>query len=399
MLDLIRRFISEPPEARTFRDDKPTLLVSWWCTAYAITIILVRVCGRYVRTEKLFRDDGIMLLAMIPLLIRMAFVHVILLYGTNNTITTGLTDEDIQHRELGSQLVLAARIMYAAYLWAIKYSVSMFLQTLTGHVWQRSHHAVLRYVHIVLAVTFLATVVSDLAACQPFTHYWQVVPDPGPKCRQGFAHFLTLTISNIITSLVLVLFPIPMILKSRLSTNGKISIILRLALPLIGIFFTIGQITTVLHHAGDQQVRSLLASIDIFIATATSNAVVLGSLLQDKGYKKTKYKYHDASAGAELQKIKTGAATAAGTDKARHAAAARNRWGSDEDLIRSTSDRSSEHAAPIGLDTLAPLQKARLQEIHVNQTWEVQVEVEEPHRGASRKKDLVVQEVREVQDP
>ena len=92
----------------------------------------------------------------------------------------------------------------------------MFLRTLTESVWQRSHQHYLRYLHIFLAVTFVATIVADLGACQPFSHYWQVVPDPGPQCRQGSAHLLTMGILNIATNLVLIIFPIPMILKSRL---------------------------------------------------------------------------------------------------------------------------------------------------------------------------------------
>lgn len=55
-----------------------------------------------------------MLLAILPLLMRAAFTHVILLYGTNNTQTFGLTAGQIHQREIGSQLVLASRIMYTA---------------------------------------------------------------------------------------------------------------------------------------------------------------------------------------------------------------------------------------------------------------------------------------------
>jgi len=113
-MDLLRRFVDDPPELMTFRNVKPTLLVSWWCTVYAITIIFIRVGGRYVRAEKIFAEDGIMLLAIIPLLVRMAFVHVVLLFGTNNTATDGLSPQAIHQRQIGSQLVLASRVMYAA---------------------------------------------------------------------------------------------------------------------------------------------------------------------------------------------------------------------------------------------------------------------------------------------
>jgi hypothetical protein len=112
-MELLRRLLGTAPDFETFRDVKPTLLVSWWCTIYAMSVVFLRIAGRYVRTEKLF-NDGIMLLAMIPLLMRMAFVHVVLLFGTNNTVTTGLSPNEIHQRELGSQLVLVSRIMYAA---------------------------------------------------------------------------------------------------------------------------------------------------------------------------------------------------------------------------------------------------------------------------------------------
>lgn len=146
-----------------------------------------------------------------------------------------------------------------------------------------------------------------------------------------------------------------------------------MALPLVGVFFTSGQIATVLSHAGDQQLRSVLASIDILLATATSNAIVLSSLLQDKGYKKTKYKY---DAGGELQKIKS-------NNNGRKAA--RDRWGSDEDLMMASSDDRSSVA--IGMEPLSPdgnalraPPKARMQEIRVNQTWEVAVEDADPEK-------------------
>ncbi len=113
-MDLFRRFVDEPPDFQSFRDVKPTLLTCWWASLYAAAIIFVRAIGRYVRAEKLFAEDKIMLLAIIPLLIRMAFTHVVLVYGTNNTVTDGLSALAIHHRQIGSQMVLASRIMYAA---------------------------------------------------------------------------------------------------------------------------------------------------------------------------------------------------------------------------------------------------------------------------------------------
>ncbi|KAK0109809.1 hypothetical protein ONS95_002481 [Cadophora gregata] len=380
-MDVFRRFVSEAPDIQTFRDTKPTLLVSWWCTAYAIAVIFLRFCGRYVRAEKVFLEDGIMVLAIVPLLIRMAFTHVVLVYGTNNTKTDGLSEKSLHDREIGSQLVLASRIFYAAYLWAIKYSTSMFLQTLTESVWQRSHQRMLRYLHIFLGVTFIATVISDLGACQPFSHYWQVTPDPGPQCRQGYAHLLTTGILNIITNLALIVFPIPMIVKSRLPRAQKISIMLRLSLPILSIALTLYQLPRVIEYRGQQPFRSLVASFDMLLATFTSNALVLVSLLQDRGYKKSKYKVQPLT--YESRNILTKTPTAGGGRRP-------SRWGSDEDLISegkegsgviamevfpgngSRGKTSAEGGRPSPVLEEPP--RAMLQEIRVATTWQISIE-------------------------
>jgi hypothetical protein len=103
-----------PPERRTRLANNPTLLYSWWCTIFSIVIIGFRLSGRYIRNEQLFREDKVMALSIIPLLCRMGFVHVVLIHGTNNVDIADLTDPvKIRHREIGSQMVLAARVFYA----------------------------------------------------------------------------------------------------------------------------------------------------------------------------------------------------------------------------------------------------------------------------------------------
>jgi hypothetical protein len=106
---------SIPPPLRTFDEDKPTLLVCWWITLFCTTIILLRVGGRFIRSEKLFAEDKTAFSAIIPLWLRMGCVHMILSYGTNNAqLPADLGDEEIRRKAVGSGLVLASRIFYAA---------------------------------------------------------------------------------------------------------------------------------------------------------------------------------------------------------------------------------------------------------------------------------------------
>lgn len=109
-----RLYTADPPARRSRVSSNPTLLYSWWCTIFSVVIIGFRLSGRYIRNQRLFREDKIMAWSILPLLVRMAFVHVVLIYGTNNVDTAGLMDPaDIHRREIGSRMVLAARVFYA----------------------------------------------------------------------------------------------------------------------------------------------------------------------------------------------------------------------------------------------------------------------------------------------
>lgn len=107
---------SDAPQLRPFSEDKPTLLVCWWITTFCAVIILLRVTGRFLRTEKLFREDKTAALALIPLILRMGCLHVILVYGTNNAqlAGAGLSDEVLRNKSVASGLVLLSRLLYAA---------------------------------------------------------------------------------------------------------------------------------------------------------------------------------------------------------------------------------------------------------------------------------------------
>ncbi|KAE8153925.1 hypothetical protein BDV25DRAFT_136493 [Aspergillus avenaceus] len=312
-----------PPNARTKVDDNPTLLVSWWTTGFSLAIIVVRVIGRYVRTERFFGEDKVMMLAIIPLLARMAFVHVVLIWGTNNTKTAGLTPEEIQNRVIGSKLVLVARICYAIFIWTAKFTVCGFLKRVTEQIWRRSLQLFLKFIYYFLGSTLIAVVLATLTDCQPFSHYWQVVPDPGPQCRAGYANLITMGVCDVITDLLLVAFPIPLIMMTHMPFNRKASLVVLFALSLILVGITCYRVPSVIAHKGSQQYRSLWASLEILAATAVSNAIVIGSFVRDKGVKKAKFKKAVGSASVSESMDQS---------CVRRTTITHHQWGSDSDL-------------------------------------------------------------------
>lgn len=321
-----RIYHDRPPGLQTRIDTNPTLIVSWWCTLFSLTIILIRMFGRWVRTERLFREDRIMFYSIIPLMIRMALVHVILIWGTNNTETEGLTDIEIRHREVGSRLVLAARIFYAAYIWIAKLTVLEFLKRLIGKSWAKSYEVGLRFIYGFLIVTFIGVVIGTLTECQPFPHYWQVVPDPGPKCREGLAQLIVMGACDIVTDVVLIVFPIPLVWQSSMRLSKKLSLILLFLMSTVLIAITAYRVPSTIARRSSQQYRSLLASFEILAAAGVSNAIVIGSFIRDKGVKKAKFRAASADDSSSFGRTPTRTRTKSMT---------RHHWGSDEDLAKS----------------------------------------------------------------
>ncbi|KAI0428085.1 GPCR protein, PTH11-type [Xylaria sp. FL1042] len=313
---------TSPPPLHTSDDDKPTLLVCWWITLFCATIISLRVAGRFIRSEELFREDRTVTFAIIPLFIRMGLVHVVLLWGTNNAqFTWPLTETEKRHKSIASGLVIASRILYAATLWILKLAILDFFKRLTSTIWRRSHEIALHIIRGILILTFIAVLGANLAECQPFNRYWQVLPDPGGQCRQGYVQLITMAASNILTDLVLVIFPVPIILASNMGPKRRFQLTLLFSLSLAPVATTIYRIVYVFRSHGSQQTRSLLASVELLFATTAANALVLGSFVRDRGTKKNKYRA-DSVAGDSLERTSSRRPTIH-----RH-------WGSDEDLVR-----------------------------------------------------------------
>ncbi|PHH70180.1 hypothetical protein CDD82_7294 [Ophiocordyceps australis] len=314
---------SDAPSLRAFKYDKPTLLVCWWATSFSALMILLRLAGRLIRTERLFLEDKISALALVPLLLRMLCVHFILIYGTNNADLSRLQlDADqLRHKSIASGLVLASRFLYAATLWILKYAILEFLRRLTDLTWSRAHQATLVVIRWTLVATFVVVLVSTLAECRPFSHYWQVLPDPGGQCRQGFVQLITMATCNIATDILLVVFPIPIIVQSQMPFRRKLQLIVLFSLSLSVVGVTLYRLPHILRQRGRQQYRSLLASIELLFATAAANALVLGSFVRDRGIKKQKFR--PPSMDDSLDR----------TSNPRRPTLQRQ-WGSDEDLVR-----------------------------------------------------------------
>ncbi|KAI5797586.1 hypothetical protein EDC01DRAFT_650530 [Geopyxis carbonaria] len=332
----VSMFSPMPPPHRTMLDDRPTLLVTYWCVACSIVLILFRCAGRMVRIGRLYRDDKLMMLTMIPMLIRLACVHVVLTFGTNNVDVTGISDDEAWRRQIGSKVVLAARVFYPAYIWSQKFCITEFYVRLTTHLYERNYRIGLKMIRWSLLVTFLAVVVTVFAECQPTHKYWQVRPDPGARCRQGYIPLFSMgTLSNA-TDILLVFCTMPAIIRSSLETSKKIRLIATFSLSLLSIGLTSFRIHSVLDRRGAQPYRTLLASFDTLLATFVANAIIINSFARHRGEKRNKFRFVRDMTESPVAHRRLRA------------------WGSDDDLAGSLAGRPSDSSFSPAASPTAP---------------------------------------------
>jgi hypothetical protein len=190
-------------------------------------------------------------------------------------------------------------------------------------VWRKSVAVFLRFIHFFLVSTLVAVVIATLAECQPIDHYWQVTPDPGPSCRSGYAQLITMGACDVITDLLLVAFPVPIILMAQMPIKRKFALVTLFCLSLILVAITCYRVPSVISRRGAQPYRSLVASLEILAATAVSNLVVIGSFVRDRGVKKLKYKRAQGSASVT---------ESMDNSYVRRNTVMQHQWGSDSDL-------------------------------------------------------------------
>lgn len=133
-----------------------------------------------------------------------------------------------------------------------------------------------------------------------------------------------MAVCNVVTDLLLVFFPVPIIIQSQMTTKRKFQLVLLFSLSLSVVGTTLYRVPHIIEDRGNQQSRSLYASVELLFATAASNALVLGSFVRDRGVKKRKFKYESVAAGSIERSSGSGSRR---PTMNRH-------WGSDEDLVR-----------------------------------------------------------------
>lgn len=178
----------------------------------------------------------------------------------------------------------------------LKLTTLEFLTRLAGASMKKIYVRLTMFMRYALGASFLAVLITDLAVCHPVSNAWQVKPDPGGQCRQGFVQLITMGATSVIIDIILIVFPVPIILSTRIPTKRKVLLVMLFCFGFLTVGITLYRVPKIIELQGDQIFRSMWASIELLAATTVANIVALGSFLRDSGAKKTKFRpgYHSS---------------------------------------------------------------------------------------------------------
>lgn len=130
--------------------------------------------------------------------------------------------DEYYKRQSGSKIQVAGWSIYVFALWVIKLSFAVFFSRLTSGV----PHLRLRVniAYALLAGTYLLVALGFLLSCQPFYHFWQISPNPGPLCQPTNSPFYVLAtlILDVSTDLYLASIPVSLLWGVQISLRKKV---------------------------------------------------------------------------------------------------------------------------------------------------------------------------------
>lgn len=265
-------------------DTGRTLATVWVCTLLSILIMLARlVLGRWCK-KKFDVADLLTCVAIFFSVARIAFTHVIIIWGTANISPSlgeaGLLElgsERVREREMGGKFTLVARCLYILQLWIQKsVLLSFYAGMLKDISWGKK---TVRPFWALLAATFIADIVVTFTGCHPFDHYWKVLPQTD-RCTEAIVQLFIVGGTNILTDVLLIILPIPVLWGVRINWKKKAQLGFLFSVGFVIIAVTAVRLPRTLDNATSETNRITWTTGEFLAATFVANAPTLYSFRQ-----------------------------------------------------------------------------------------------------------------------
>ncbi|KAL5339731.1 hypothetical protein BJX70DRAFT_145388 [Aspergillus crustosus] len=245
----------------------------------SILLMALRLFMRKYRNQDFILSDYLTFVCIVFIFARSALTTVVLLWGNNNMArpAEAMSDVEIYRRTVGSQMTLANRAIYNTYLWIQKAVVLLLCERiLTG---LPRPEMIVKVYWVILVGSLAAVQGTTFGECRPARLYWQVLPDPG-DCVKANTQLVTLVALNITTDALLILLPMPWLLRVRKSWMKRLQYVGLFSVGLLLIAIAIVRLPY--YNRNTAQVnRNTWGSVEEFFAAFVANVPTLFTLRKD----------------------------------------------------------------------------------------------------------------------
>ncbi|PWY75203.1 UbiD family decarboxylase [Aspergillus sclerotioniger CBS 115572] len=200
---------------------------TWVWLAVVVLITLLRYVSRVLQLgvpRHLQIEDLLMLFTVVFYILLTVFLVEVQKHGTNEIPPDQFDDIDpasIPDRITGSKLVIVVEQMWLATIWGCKACLLLLYSTMTSGL---SQHRIVKLISVFCALSFVVVEVLFFAAwCRPFSAYWSV-PPKNLQCSVYRDHLILVLTLNILTDLMIMAIPLPLLVKAKLTLLKKITL-------------------------------------------------------------------------------------------------------------------------------------------------------------------------------
>ncbi|KAK8062425.1 hypothetical protein PG997_014522 [Apiospora hydei] len=252
-------------------DSETAKTLDYVSATLSLVFLLTRLTLEFWRKRKLDLDLFLASASVVAIIGRLITTFYYLQFGAGNDILGSGSSQDVGEAtyKAGQILVLVSRVLFSLILWLqICLILSFYTSLMT---------CVLRTIWCAVVVTFVAVVLASFLECRPFRLYWQRYPEPA-ACRKAYAQLVMQTSCNLLLDLVVLIIAFPLTQLPKQSLSGRLRVYVLVGLGTICIGITITRLVQTFKEP-DQNVRSVWASVQIFVAVFVANAPsIYGSL-------------------------------------------------------------------------------------------------------------------------
>ncbi|PWY88142.1 UbiD family decarboxylase [Aspergillus heteromorphus CBS 117.55] len=314
---------------------------TWVWLAVVLLITILRYVSRAMQmgvSRTLQIEDMVMAGTVIFYILLTVFLIEVAKHGTNEIPPDQFGDIDpssIPDRITGSKLVIVVEQMWLATIWGCKACLLLLYSTMTSGL---SQHRAVRIIGAFCAFSFVLIEVLFFAAwCRPFSAYWSV-PPKNLQCSVYRDHLILVLSLNILTDVLIMAIPLPLLFKARLTLLKKVTL---LGVFSLGAFVILCSILSKYYSLSEPYGEQW---VDWYVREAAT-AVIVANIPQTWTLFRRVFNWRAFLAHSSHDRSYGGKYTSRLDSSTMHLSRFR---GGDQSQLRSTIDRteSGEHIAP-----------------------------------------------------